>query len=99
MAQAIQIELMKDYRYLSNLYAAKGDLYYTETMADMENNDYMQKLHRLNVSDKTDTVVYGPEKRVGSFALNDEAVIKKNSEGELIETVYAYLKDGNTEDF
>ena len=99
MAQAIQIELMKDYRYLSNLYAAKGDLYYTETMADMENNDYTQKLHRLNVSDKTDTVVYGPEKRVGSFALNDEVVIKKNSEGELIETVYAYLKDGNTEDF
>lgn len=99
MAQAIQIELMKDYRYLSNLYAAKGDLYYTETMADMENNDYTQKLHRLNVSDKTDTVVYGPEKKVGSFALNDEVVIKKNSEGELIETVYAYLKDGNTEDF
>ena len=99
MAQAIQIELMKDYRYLSNLYAAKGDLYYTETMADMENNDYTQKLHRLNVSDKTDTVVYGPEKKVGSFALNDEVVIKKNPEGELIETVYAYLKDGNTEDF
>ena len=42
MAQAIQLELMKEYRYLSNLFAVKKDLYYTETMADMENNDYTQ---------------------------------------------------------
>ena len=99
MAQAIQLELMKEYRYLSNLFAVKKDLYYTETMADMENNDYTQTLHRLNVSDKKDTVVYGPEKRISAAAYNDELIIRKKGEGELIETIYSYLKDGKAEEF
>ncbi|MCR5096020.1 MAG: S9 family peptidase [Erysipelotrichaceae bacterium] len=99
MAQAIQLELMKEYRYLSNLFEVKKDLYYTETMADMENNDYTQTLHRLNVSDKKDTVVYGPEKRISAAAYNDELIIRKKDEGELIETIYSYLKDGKAEEF
>lgn len=99
MAQAIQLELMKEYRYLSNLFAVKKDLYYTETMADMENNDYTQTLHRLNVNDKKDTVVYGPEKRISAAAYNDELIIRKKGEGELIETIYSYLKDGKAEEF
>ncbi len=99
MAQAIQLELMKEYRYLSNLFEVKKDLYYTETMADMENNDYTQTLHRLNVNDKKDTVVYGPEKRISAAAYNDELIIRKKGEGELIETIYSYLKDGKAEEF
>ncbi|MBR3265947.1 MAG: S9 family peptidase [Erysipelotrichaceae bacterium] len=99
MAQAIQLELMKEYRYLSNLFAVKKDLYYTETMADMENNDYTQILHRLNVNDKSDTVVFGPEKRISAAAYNDELIIRKKDEGELIETIYSYLKDGKAEEF
>lgn len=99
MAQAIQLELMKEYRYLSNLFVVKKDLYYTETMADMENNDYTQILHRLNVNDKSDTVVFGPEKRISAAAYNDELIIRKKGEGELIETIYSYLKDGKAEEF
>ena len=34
--KAIELDLMKEYRYLSNLYSAKGGLYYTETIADIE---------------------------------------------------------------
>ena len=89
----IDLELMKGYRYLSNLYSAGNDLYYTETIADIENNDYKQLLHRLQ-ENGDDTIVYGPEKRVSSFALDDQTVIRKNSEGELIETVYSVLNDG-----
>ena len=99
MAQAIQLELMKEYRYLSNLFEVKKDLYYTETMADMDNNDYTQTLHRLNVNDKSDTVVFGPEKRIAAAAYNDELIIRKKGEGELTETVYSYLKDGKAEEF
>ena len=45
--KAIELELMKEYRYLSNLYSLNDDLYYTDTVADMDNNDYLQSLHRL----------------------------------------------------
>ncbi|MBR5754823.1 MAG: S9 family peptidase [Erysipelotrichaceae bacterium] len=97
--KAIELELMKQYKYLSNLYSLNDDLYYTETVADMENNDYLQSLHRLDVNDVNDTVVYGPLKRVSSFPLNGKLVIKKSGEGEEIETVYSYLEDGQEKEF
>ena len=35
----IETDLMLKYRYLSNLFSFKGDLYYTDTIADPENNE------------------------------------------------------------
>ena len=86
--KAIDLDLMKKYRYLSNLYAVDGGLYFTETVADIENNDYTQCLHRLESSDKKDSVVYGPEKRISSFPLQGRVVISKAGEGETLETNY-----------
>ncbi|MBQ1788093.1 MAG: hypothetical protein II004_04090, partial [Erysipelotrichaceae bacterium] len=86
--KAIELDLMKEYRYLSNLYSAKGGLYYTETIADIANNDYVQYLHRLEPEGKKDCVVYGPQKRIASFVLNDDVVIRKSTEGETVGTLY-----------
>ncbi|MBO7676305.1 MAG: S9 family peptidase [Erysipelotrichaceae bacterium] len=91
--KTIDLELMKDYRYLSNLYSVGKDLYYTETVADMENNDYLQCLHKLS-EEGEDKVVLGPHKRIASFDLEGKVVIKKSGEGELIETIYSILDDG-----
>ena len=90
----IELELMKEYRYLSNLYSAKGDLYFTETIADLPNNDYLQRLHRLDPGTGEDTIVCGPEKRISSFPLNDEIILKRSGDKETIETIYSVLKDG-----
>ncbi len=95
--KAIELDLMKEYRYLSNLYSAKGALYYTETIADIENNDYVQYLHRLEPEGKKDSVVYGPQKRIASFVLNNNVVIRKSGEGETVETLYYLL--GEEEEF
>ena len=95
--KAIELDLMKEYRYLSNLYSAKGALYYTETIADIENNDYVQYLHRLEPEGKKDSVVYGPQKRIASFVLNNNVVIRKSAEGETVETLYYLL--GEEEEF
>ena len=91
--KTIDLELMKEYRYLSNLYSAGSELYYTETIADMENNDYLKCLHRLS-EDGKDSVVLGPHKRIASFCLEDKVVIKKAGEGQLIETIYSTLENG-----
>ena len=91
--KTIDLELMKGYRYLSNLHSAGGSLYYTETVADIENNDYKQQLHCLKTTGE-DTVVWGPQKRIASFTLDDRLWLKKSGEGELIETVYSTLTDG-----
>ncbi len=96
--KTIDLDLMKEYRYLSNLFSASGDLYYTETVADLENNDYLQCLHQLKENGE-DRVVYGPEKRVASFELEGKIVIKKAAEGEFIETTYSYLSGDKTEGF
>ena len=89
--KAIELDLMKEYRYLSNLYSAKGGLYYTETIADIGNNDYVQYLHCLEPEGKKDSVVYGPQKRIASFVLNDDIVIRKSAEGESVGTLYYLL--------
>ena len=89
--KAIELDLMKEYRYLSNLYSAKEGLYYTETIADIENNDYVQYLHRLEPEGKKDSVVYGPQKRIASFVLNNDVVIRKSAEGETVGTLYYLL--------
>ncbi len=91
--KTIDLELMKGYRYLSNLHSAGGSLYYTETVADIENNDYKQRLHCLKTTGE-DAVVWGPQKRIASFTLDDQLWLKKSGEGELIETVYSTLTDG-----
>ena len=96
--KAIELELMKDYRYLSNLYSLKDDLYYTETIADMDQNDYQQSLHRVKTDGSSNDVIYGPEKRVSSFVLNDEIVIYEHADSGP-ETVYSVLKDGKKEEF
>ncbi|MBQ6655313.1 MAG: S9 family peptidase [Erysipelotrichaceae bacterium] len=96
--KTIDLELMKDYRYLSNLFSADGKLYYTETLADLKENDYQQRLHALE-TDGTDSVVYGPRKRVGSFELDGRLCLKKDGEGELTETVYSRLEEGEEKEF
>ena len=90
----IETDLMLKYRYLSNLFSFKGDLYYTDTIADPENNDYLQSLHKLSVKDGKDEVIYGPIKRINSFVLNDTLLISKKGEEGKVETLYVTLEDG-----
>ena len=90
----IETDLMLKYRYLSNLFSFKGDLYYTDTIADPENNDYLQSLHKLSVKDGKDEVIYGPIKRINSFVLDDTLLISKKGEEGKVETLYVTLEDG-----
>ena len=69
--EPITLELMTKYHYLSNLLAVRDRLYYVDTVADPENNDYLQRLHILDPETKEDRVILGPVKRVSVFAADD----------------------------
>lgn len=94
----IELELMTQYRYLSSLGNAQGKLLYVDTVAEMEANDYSQRLHVLNPETKEEQVI-AEDKRVSYTVLkNGKLLVKDVKKSEFIETSYSYLTlDGKRE--
>ncbi len=84
----ITLDLMTQYRYLSNLDSYEGKLVYTETRADMDNNDYTQSLHFFDPKTKEDCVLR-EGKRVSSFVEKGKLYVRETREGDFISTVFS----------
>ncbi|MBQ1476677.1 MAG: hypothetical protein IIZ33_00810, partial [Erysipelotrichaceae bacterium] len=96
----IELELMTQYRYLSNLLSWKNSLLYTETLADTDANDYTQTLRILDPETKEDKVLYGPFKRIAADVVNGDLFIRESGKDGLVETVYYRLtEEGKKEVF
>ena len=89
----IELELMTQYRCLSNLLSWKNSLLYTETLADTDANDYTQTLRILDPETKEDKVLYGPFKRIAADVVNGDLFIRESGKDGLVETVYYRLDD------
>ena len=95
----ITLELMTNYRYPSALEARNNKLYYVETIADMDNNDYKQCYHCLDPKTSYDTVIVPFQKRVSVTHLKDHMLIRKIEKSEFIQSNFSYLsEDGTTKD-
>ncbi len=87
----IELELMLRYRYLSALNGLGDKLLFVDTLADIENNDYTQRLHAFNPDTKVDEIIY-EDKRVKYALIDDKIMILKEEEKD--ETVVYVLDDG-----
>ena len=67
----IELELMKDYRYLSKLEHFGGKLLFIETIADLEENGYKQRLHALDPVSGEDGLVLDFGKKLQLDVLKD----------------------------
>lgn len=95
----ITLELMTNYRYPSALEARNNKLYYVETIADMDNNDYKQCYHCLDPKTSYDTVIVPFQKRVSVTHLKDHMLIRKIEKSDFIQSNFSYLsEDGTTKD-
>ncbi len=87
----IELDLMLDYRYLSDLKACHGKLFFVDTLADIKANDYTQRLHAFDPKTKEDKVLY-EDKRVTYTIFDDQIMILKSEEK--AETTVYRLEDG-----
>ena len=73
----VTLDLMLNYRYLSDLklHDSTHTLYYTETMADLDNNCYKQRLHQMNTQTKDSKVLIDWQKRCSTFLMNDGSLL------------------------
>lgn len=95
----IALDVMTQYKYLSNLLAWNDKLLYTATIADMENNDYLQALHLLDPNTKEDKELGKPQKRIPAYQVGNEILLVEKTDSEFIETKFVKLKeDGTTEE-
>ena len=72
----IELELMKEYRYLSKLESFDGKLLFTETMADMETNGYKQRLHVFDPKTGEDSLVFDFQKKYQLDVLSDTLLLR-----------------------
>lgn len=72
----IELELMKEYRYLSKLESFAGMLLFTETMADMETNGYKQRLHVFDPKTGEDSLVFDFQKKYQLDVLSDTLLLR-----------------------
>ena len=95
----IALDLMKEYKYLSNLLSWKGKLLFTETKADIENNDYLQTLHLLDPNTKEEKPIGAQQKRIPAFKVGDEVLVIEKTDSKLVETKFMkLLEDGSKEE-
>ena len=87
----IELDLMLDYRYLSDLKACHGKLFFVDTLADIKANDYTQRLHAFDPKTKENKVLY-EDKRVTYTIFDDQIMILKSEEK--AETTVYRLEDG-----
>ena len=85
----VTLELMTKFRYLSDLKLSDSTntLFYTETIADMDNNNYMQRLHKLDTVTKKSEVLIDYRKRCSTYLMKDGSLLLADQDPE-IKTVH-----------
>ncbi len=85
----VTLELMTKFRYLSDLKLSDSTntLFYTETVADMDNNNYMQRLYKLDTVTKKSEVLIDYRKRCSTFLMKDGSLLLIDQDPE-IKTVH-----------
>ncbi len=85
----VTLELMTKFRYLSDLKLSDSTntLFYTETIADMDNNNYLQRLHKLDTVTKESEVLIDYRKRCSTYLMKDGSLLLADQDPE-IKTVH-----------
>ncbi len=96
--KTIELDLMLKYRYLSNLNGYRDKLLFIDTIADIENNDYTQRLHALDPRIKKDEILL-EDKRINYAIVDDDIVIMKSERQDEILTTFLKVDDGSKEMF
>ena len=91
----IELELMKDYRYLSKLEHFGGKLLFIETIADLEENGYKQRLHALDPVSGEDGLVLDFGKKLQLDVLKDTMFLREPVKDGLETELYTLDLDGN----
>ena len=86
----VELDLITKVRFLSKLEGTSSGLLFLETVADMENNDYRQKLHLLSADGSSDRTVLDYRKRISIDVLKD-VVFLKESEADGLKTKVSIL--------
>ena len=84
--QPVKLDLMLEYRYLSNLNTYNNELLFIDTLADSNNNDYTQRLHSLNPENGEDKIIL-EDKRIRYSVVDNKLIIIKRGSGEFNETL------------
>ena len=92
----ITLELMTQYKYLSNLFSQGDKLMFTVTVADMENNGYLQSLHMLDPKTKEDQIILDQQKGLSVYQVGEKLLIREKTDSELIETKFSWLGTDGT---
>lgn len=73
----VTIDLMTKYHYLSDLKLSDKTctLFYTDTVADMANNDYLQKVMALDITNGHVEVLIDERKRCRTFMMEDGSLM------------------------
>ena len=74
--QPVKLDLMLEYRYLSNLNTYNDELLFIDTLADSNNNDYTQRLHSLNPVNGEDRIIL-EDKRIRYAIVDKQLMIIK----------------------
>ena len=82
----VEIDLITRIRFLSKLEHFGNDLLFIETVADMENNDYKQKLHLLSADGSSDRTVLDFRKRISIDVLED-VIFLREGEADGLKTI------------
>lgn len=99
--EPITLNLMTQYHYLSDLQLSKrgSDLYFVETLTDLDHNDYQQRLHVLDTGSKAYRALSGWMRRCSYYVMNDGQVlfVKNDENNPTVHTRFFSLdpKDGS----
>ncbi|MBP0970091.1 MAG: S9 family peptidase [Oscillospiraceae bacterium] len=91
----VEIDLITRIRFLSKLEHFGNDLLFIETVADMENNDYKQKLHLLSADGSSDRTVLDFRKRISIDVLEDVIFLREGEADGLKTRVSVLDTEGN----
>ena len=82
----IELDLMLNYRYLSDLNAYRDKLLFIDTIADEKNNDYTQRLHLFDPLNKEDSIIL--EDTMIRYALIDDKIMILKASGMMETDIY-----------
>ena len=99
----IELDLFTKYSFLSSLQSLKDNqhLTFVETVTDLENNDYKQRLHIVDKKDLSVKPLTDLKKRTPVYPLNDGLyMVENDKEDKTIHTQFkkVNLSDGSLED-
>lgn len=99
--KSIQTDRFFEYSFLSdlNITPSKQTVIFTETKADVQNNDYKQRLMKFDLSERTCVQLLPWTKRTGCMLVQDERVLieKEDEEDKTVHTHFVWidLKNGS----